>query len=358
MKGRLKRILSMLFAILIIASSTNIVGAVGFTSATYSKIKDSIRAAEGIKNELGLSSVNFEDFTVGDPIYVYNYENEALVKSREFYPLFIDNALTAFAIESTLDNNTQYQFSTTYVEEINSLGIEDDTPFAIIYDCSSTYLYYNGIATIIGTAGDIIPERGNLTQCNPSVFSDIHLQNMQKKNALGYVYSSLNSRARISCDVDYISQGSYNICWAACIASIVNYLSGTDLDAVDVAVMYYGSNWNQGLSPYTEDDILRQAYGLSYYCVNVPSTQSAAFNLFKYNIQRNRPIYANFLYLSSGHASVIYGVEDAAGYVYIMEPNTGFWTLQYSSSLGYYFILPSNNRTYSLDYLTCTYTSS
>ena len=57
----------MLFAILIIASSTNIVGAVGFTSATYSKIKDSIRAAEGIKNELGLSSVNFEDFTVGDP---------------------------------------------------------------------------------------------------------------------------------------------------------------------------------------------------------------------------------------------------------------------------------------------------
>jgi len=356
---KLKKSCAVFIAVLLLLSSVGSVSATAFSSETSSGIIEAIRAAEGIKTELGLSHLNFEDFSVGNPIPVYDYKDGSLVKSGDYYPLFIDNELTAFAIQIMMDNAVTYQFSTTYVSDIHRLRIGNNTPYAFIFDCDATYLYYNENIIQIKISGTYHAERGNLEECSPALFTGITLQNMAHSTSVGYINQPLNVRSLntyIRCEVDFVPQNNYDICWAASIACIVNYLNTQDYTAYDVATDYYGQYFNQGLAQYQEVNILR-SYGINYASVAKKNGQNAQFSLFKYNIERYYPIYAYFMHSGGDHACVVYGVEDTAKYVYIMEPNTGFVTLSYSTSNGYYFMLPGDNYIYTFAYSTCKYTS-
>lgn len=182
---------------------------------------------------------------------------------------------------------------------------------------------------------------------------------MNSSTSLKYISQNSNARSLntyIRCEVDFVPQNEYNICWAASIACIVNYLKTQDYTAYDVATDHYGQYFNQGLAQYQEINILRK-YGVNYASVAKINDKDSQFALFKYNIERHFPMYAYFRHSGGDHISVIYGVEDFAKYVYIMEPNTGFVTLSYDSSIGYYFMLPGDNYIYNFIYASCQYTS-
>ena len=64
------------------------------------KIIDALQTIEFAKDKMGLTNVNFEDIEISEkPINSYVYANNCFEKRYEFFPLFSDDELIAFAIK-------------------------------------------------------------------------------------------------------------------------------------------------------------------------------------------------------------------------------------------------------------------
>lgn len=120
-----------------------------------------------------------------------------------------------------------------------------------------------------------------------------------------------------------------NICWAATIACINNYVHGTSLTAIQVAKTYYGENYNKSFSTSSSAGVMRAHYNLLYqYYARVPSS-----NIILSNIQSGYPIYGRFVHSSGGHAVTIYGVNLISGYITVMDPEFGSTICYYSNGI-------------------------
>lgn len=108
----------------------------------------------------------------------------------------------------------------------------------MVFDYDASYLY-DGTNTFLLQRSSVVDDRRAVL---PSVLdnasdSSIKLYNMKDSECLGYT-SPLNSRAAsiYKCDVKVVSQNPpSNLCWAACIACIVNCKNGESLTAINVA---------------------------------------------------------------------------------------------------------------------------
>ena len=145
--------------------------------------------------------------------------------------------------------------------------------------------------------------------------------------SLNYTYSGIatysnNDYQSATLSVSVVSQLPYsNICWAASVACIGNYLTSSSYTAVDVAKTVYGTNFNQTASAETALGALKNIYGVGYtYHVSVPSDDTIYNNLSK-----GYPIYSLWSYSSGNHATVIRGVLTNS-YVMVMDPEFGFTT--------------------------------
>lgn len=58
-----------------------------------SRIVEALRAADPIKEQLELSSVDFENLTTSNHIFAYEYTNKGCVYNSEFIPIKHKNAL-------------------------------------------------------------------------------------------------------------------------------------------------------------------------------------------------------------------------------------------------------------------------
>ena len=351
-------VLSFAFVLSTVAFASDEENSSEVTQAQKADIITMLNSMEGNKAALDLSGVNFSNLNVGNPIHAYQYIDSQFVESHLLYPLTEGSALVVWAISI----GNQYQITTSLVGEIGGLVTENE-PFALVYDRNHGYLYAGGEFTILTEFEEnldrsILPTE-ELFPDLEGLASAIEVTALAEKVSLGYVPAvtpySVNSTVMLN--VDAVSQNppSY-ICWAATIACIVNYCTGTDYTAADIAIDYYGSqNYNQRLD-YRLTPPVFSDYGLFYTDGNVPSD-----NTILDNLNEDYPIYGRFISSTgtSSHACVIYGINTSAGYIYIMDPyhnannGTAFTTCVYSSSDGYTFVSGWNGKIWNLNNGVC-----
>lgn len=105
---------------------------------------------------------------------------------------------------------------------------------------------------------------------------------------------------------NFVSQGNYGLCWAATVATIVNYKTGSSLTAKNVADEM-GIGYNEGATTAEEIDAL-SSYGLSYKS----TTTKIPWNTLKMRIKLDRPFAIGLSSSKGGHL--------ITGYGYICDP--------------------------------------
>ena len=328
-------------------------------SMVNSKITEALNAVEYIKEQLGLTSVDFEELKYSNSIYAYDYTKEGIKYNSEFIPIIYEDALIGWVIKAAVDSNTIYQFSNAFTSQVNSI-INRNTNFAFVYERDSSYLYDGAQLFKLGDISMVTEDRTSLGEVSVLRSSNITLNNIATRYDLHYTTPTTNSRTPTyyECSVPFVSQNPpSNICWAASIASILNFLNDTNLTAVSVAKKWYNAtsyaDYNKALTLGSQDDVLK-TYGISYtYKSKVPSD-----GVILKNIRSGYPISATFKWTSGYHDVVIYGINLTGGHIYVMDPEYGFCGTTYSTSSGHTYVSGYSGVTLTLNRATCKYWTS
>lgn len=302
-------------------------------------LNNAISNIEMQKEQLGLDEVDFDDISVGQPLQTYIYTNNTFQKSHLMYPVISHEKLIMWAIEI----NGDFQITSALVDELNK-RIDINTPFTIVYDRNSVYLFYNNIFSKLKTS---VMEDDSRAELDINLITDnIALQTTKlNENAIMKYSSPASSRAVIyKCDVDFVSQNPpSDICWAATIACIANYRNGTSLTAVYVAKNHFGDYYNQRIDSGLVPQIMSN-YDLYYiYRYQVPSD-----NVISENIRDGFPVYSIWNGGGGRHAVCIYGINPISGYLYIMDPEYGF-----TSSVANKYVSGYSGITLTLEQAVC-----
>lgn len=101
-------------------------------------IVDILEFIEPDKDKYGMSSVDFTNLYVGEPMEVYNYTTEGFVPIDLFLPILYDGKLAA--VLSDLRGSGIFSIQNTLVEPIASnVNINDE--FALVFDKQNCYLF-------------------------------------------------------------------------------------------------------------------------------------------------------------------------------------------------------------------------
>lgn len=309
---------------------------------------DVINDIEYQKDLLGLSDVNFNELCIGAPVQTYIYKNDTFENGIQMYPITINNNLIFWAIKY----DGKFQVTTALTSEVND-KIDANTPFSIIFDKNSSYLFVDGEFVFLRES-DIEDDTRSVISTSLSTLNDIQdadilTTTLSANCKLNYSGSVARVSNYYGCNVSFVSQNPpSNLCWAATIACIVNYKKGTSLSAVSVAQGYYGSgDYNYGLNISYVPGILAN-YGLSYSYQNITVTS----NVILTNLMNDYPIYSSWVYPGGAHAVCIYGVNPVGGYLYIMNPASGF-TSATATEGGYTYVSSNSGATLQLYRAVC-----
>ena len=323
-------------------------------------IIEALNLIEPVKENYGLTDEDLINMKIADPIKTYEYTSEGLSFLRNYVPLISDNALSAWAIENADGGEVFYQISTAYVDEINKM-LDSTTQFVLIYDQNSCYLFDGLNLHKLGGFEDI-DDRLILTE-NTLNASSVELNSLNNTYDLGYAhepvpYGVVLPIETYMCNVSYVSQWGYgydNLCWAASIACIVNYVQGYHYTALNVFLSNKSSADKYNRLPYGKEVEVLQEYALYYQCKEyVPS-----LSIIEKNIQNDYPLFGYFEYKDGAHACTIYGCsrnnqDITLSCIYVMDPDSDFATANYSSGT-YKYTSGSTGIKLELTSTTCRY---
>lgn len=137
----------------------------------------------------------------------------------------------------------------------------------------------------------------------------------------------------------FIAQNGYNLCWAACVATIANYKQNMNLTAEDVAT---AMNHNYFPVTYPGGTIENMIDALELYSLYYSDVDSKlSWTSVKSNINSSYPFIVLLHSTSGNHAVTGYGYNCRYGdseansnsrYINIWEPNGNKLTIQYNAS--------------------------
>ena len=296
----------------------------------------------------GLSGINFNNLQITTAIPMYEYKNGTFNQIRECYPIVDKSHIVALAINVCCD---KYTIETSLAKKIDQAGYCD---IALIYDSKGVYIYNGRNIILLAYSGISVSERDTIDlNSDDLIFSGISTANITKYTSLGYVGNDNKSGPPYyySCGVSYVPQSPYSsLCWAATVACIKNYLSGTSLTAGDVSKAYFGTSYvvNSSAYDYSVASFMQDNYSMSYtYNYSTPSNSTLVAN-----ISNGYPIYGSFYWTGGRHAATIYGVNAVTGYISLMDPEYGVATA-FSSGTTYMYVNSISNVTLSLDSGIC-----
>ncbi len=331
---------------------TNFIPAFATSTVYKSKIIEALQKTEYIKDEIGLSDINFEEISISNPVYTYEYVDNDFIQSRVMYPLKIENELIAWAIAVENDNTSEFQITTALVEEVNSI-LTTGMEITFIYDYEHCYLF-NGVEFYLIRKNTLKVEGRSTLNINQvkATTTDLHLTNINSSHSLNYSVVTPRAPIYYSCSVNFITQNPHsNLCWAASVASIVNYRKDKNYTAIQVAQKKFGeTNFNNSVYPEEVPNILTSYLVLFYSYKNEVPSGSAILH----NIKQDFPIYASFRHSNGYHAVVVYGINVSGGYLSIMDPEFGFCTAS-SNASGYRYVSGYSNTTLTFARAACRY---
>lgn len=272
-------------------------------------------SSEGFKDILGLESVNFSELQIGNVINLYEYKENICEQINIMYPLSINGKIVAFAVK--LGEST-FNISTQLVQELSSF-MDYTTEISIIYDKDSCYLFDGVSVQKLVDSSIVDTTRGDITEC--TTFSNIELCDLSEVFPLSD--TNVQNYAIIDtyyCDIQPVLQPkNSNICWAATAACISNCINKTNYDAIDVAKLYYGSDFNKGI-PVAEIKTMLEYFNLYFWGLSEVNA-----SVIRSNIIAQFPVYGTFVVdgQSTTHDCVIYGTNSSVDKLAVMDPSSG-----------------------------------
>ena len=149
-------------------------------------------------------------------------------------------------------------------------------------------------------------------------------------------------------NIPYVDQVYSYACWAGCLASVYDYMTGTTFNTqfiLDYAGIYYGATMNQTRN-------VAYDLGLSPSFINSTLTTTQLMN----NIYNGYPMISGFLYGgTTGHMMVIRGYNSGSSYfhVLLMDPENGFAVV--TSTSGSNLTFSYLGATFTLNEYFCVY---
>lgn len=283
-------------------------------------ITATLQYVEEDKNAFNLDEVDFSNLFIGNKIYAYEYTENILDELYYAFPIFYNGRIIALATKVSEDN---FQIAVNLVSELNKIRSSN---IALVYDSDAVYVFNGDSFSLLNTSPVTISYRQSFQNGYPDMsMENIKLCDLKTSVELNYAPSaSPRAQTYFSCPVKYVPQGTgTEMCWAATIACIVNYVKSRSLTAKDVAVAEYGSvNYNQGMSTANCATVLQDTYNLNYTYINHAPSDLAILE----NIQTGYPLYGSFGNDHRSHAGTIFGINIVSGYITVMDPMMGSTT--------------------------------
>lgn len=277
-----------------------------------------------IKSDLGFEGIDFSDLSLGSPIVAYEVTPRGTLEAtRYYYPIFSNKGLVALATEI---DETHYQLSRALCDIIAGINPEQ---IALIYDDQACYLFdgkhYKKLC-------------GFLEKCDGrGTLYDVNLENqivkiMTLKESVPIKYDSKEEKAVMqnyySCSITAVPQVYSKICWAASMATILNYVQNpaTPHTAYSIATSLTGSTspliFNQGQLDSFVHSKFWSVYGLQYKRLSAYSNQVISDSVMVTNLSNGYPIYGRFDVdnMSVDHVCTVYGIHIVSGYISIADP--------------------------------------
>lgn len=235
-------------------------------------------------------------------------------------------------MKNAVTDGWTYNIGTEYVCSLNKIGYNNKD--YIFYNYNGDVYYDNGVQSLPFSDKKISEKVvENFKQLSYSkkikTISDRisffatkeNIKLPSKKNTnfkMGYTPTMTGTTCQL---YNPVGQGNYNLCWAASVATIVNYRKGTNLSAMNVADAE-GVEYNAGGSLENTKNCLHR-YGLTDYSIVYSTLNWSQVN--ENILKRQKPFYMSLSYdfNKMGHAVICLGCNESAVYQFICIWNPG-----------------------------------
>lgn len=259
---------------------------------------------------------------IGNEIKVYEVERDNTLIEAEYslFPIFVNGTIKY----TICKGEGVVQISSEFANDINKHKNEH---ISIVNDKQAVYIFKQetkGIIKILNIS-EPVDTRGILDVAN--------IPNNVNANMVEPIYDATYKLTHVAIKSDSIIptitlaapvvlQKYSNICWAASVASVGNYLTKKSYSAVDVAKGYLGKDFNHSKTLEDSKNALKKMYNISYkhYSYNTPPDEMKIYN----NLSAGYPLIGRWKTSSSTHQTVIRGIKHTSGCIYVMDPEQGY----------------------------------
>ena len=305
------------------------------STAVPDDVKDAIELVVSTiafeKESYGYADVNFSKIQIGEIIPTYTIlDNREVQPSTEiFYPILdeFDN-LIALSIVCTDEENGTYAFlSSELISELNNyLGSNEN--IALVYDDKGVYCW-NGISATLLANNDIAGGIDGRSSLSDITTEELSVVKTNQIDAICPLKLNLDSPSTIANNDEYAyvsvplkkQPSGSGWCWAACMASIIQFEKGGNYTTADI-----GNKYSSGTSVTASSKEVQQwykDYGL-YFSLHDDVRYQKNYVTILNILGRGHPIDASFcLDFKYWHGVVLRGINVDASSFSVMNPTTG-----------------------------------
>lgn len=331
----------------------------GANSIALEEYRTIVEYAGEYKEAFGLKDEDFKNVKIGEPFCIFAIEDSSQ-SPVYYYPII--NSKNEFVLMLTVINTNhtwQCSIDSELVSDLNKINYYHDD-----------YIFYKVNDGIVAQGKDsmhnIIVPTSNNPYSNLS-YNDIHnkiidwVSTMEEINIeedfkttdgvsdIAMYTPAFSREVNDQYTVEKVmklynakGQGSYGRCWAASVATIVNYIKGKNIGAASVCdTMHIG--YNDGATNQDAKDALKK-YGVDYGYIR---NRSLNWSEITQNINNKKPIYLFASGKSSNHAVTIVGYKRYKVNEYITlwdsASNNGKGTTRIINYSGDYTIIQSSS---------------
>lgn len=266
-----------------------------------------------------------EDASVSLGSKIAMYDSTLTPLPYSAYPVFYENDVIAIATVTEDEfGEKNFQVGMQFANELSDfIQEEENNQIAVIVEEDSICLInsQNESVMISNSETSNVPSSSALPNGSANLSTSVISPSVSVSAAL--VTRSGTDSGTVP--VKYVPQGNHPLCWASCMASIVNYYKGTNYGATQIAntVAHYN-----GQGEYTGATIEECAYwyNSTYNIISHQSNSKLSYDTVYSNASNGKPIHAfcsNYTNPSDdGHYVVVRGcyISNSVVYYRIMNP--------------------------------------
>lgn len=288
------------------------------------------------KNDFDISTDKLRHITLGEAYVICDLDEESQDEIY-YFPVLSDNKeVIAILNIAGVSDGWHYSISNELVDILNDIDYVHNRAYFYKNKNSTVVESKNVIHNLLGYSNELVSEirqktkkqRESILRQTLNKFHKVKIHDNAKAENLICEYKpsfSESTRDRKICSLhNPQSQGTYPLCWAATVATIVNYCKGTNYSCTDVAKKmgqkppYHGESdgvaWN-ALS----------IYGVAYNNLYFDRSNKMSWDTYKLYINNKYPVYIGAMTSDhkTGHAVTGFGYRTVSLVEYVSIWNSG-----------------------------------